>query len=57
MSKTKHTFAKRQREIEKKRKADEKWARRREKNQPPADPEEATDGAESVEEIGVTREL
>ena len=34
MSKNKHTFAKRQREIEKKRKADEKRAKRRDKTEP-----------------------
>jgi hypothetical protein len=34
MAKNKHTFAKRQREIEKKRKADEKRARKLNKDQP-----------------------
>ena len=44
VSKTKHTFAKRQREIEKKRKAEEKRARRREKSQ-------KTDADDSDDEI------
>ena len=35
MAKNKHTFAKRQREIEKKRKAEEKIAKRRAKRQGP----------------------
>lgn len=43
VSKTKHTFAKRQREIEKRRKAEEKRARRREKNQKPSPAEETLD--------------
>ncbi len=37
MAKNQHTFAKRQREIEKKRKADEKRARRLSKGQPQQD--------------------
>jgi hypothetical protein len=37
MAKNQHTFAKRQREIEKKRKADEKRARRLSKGQVPQD--------------------
>ena len=42
MAKNKHTFAKRQREIEKKRKADEKRARKLNKNKPADDAEDAT---------------
>ena len=43
MAKNRHTFAKRQREIEKKRKAEEKRARRRAKNQAP---DAETDGSD-----------
>ncbi|MEE9253781.1 MAG: hypothetical protein V3U43_02510 [Pseudomonadales bacterium] len=55
MAKNRHTFAKRQREIEKKRKAEEKRARRRnKKNQGPAtdtpvEGESAVEVAEVVE--------
>ena len=39
MARNQHSFAKRQRELEKKRKADEKRARRLDKKQTPDDPE------------------
>lgn len=45
MAKNQHTFAKRQREIEKKRKADEKRARRQAKNRNP----DATDDADTTQ--------
>jgi len=48
MSKNQHTFAKRQREIEKKRKADEKRARRVTKGQT-ADPDEDQDQDHGVQ--------
>ena len=53
MAKNKHTFAKRQREIEKKRKAEEKLAKRRAKNRPPeetTDQSVGLDGSESTPE-------
>ena len=49
MAKNKHTFAKRQREIEKKRKAEEKIAKRRAKRQ---DPEAQTDESGESGEFG-----
>jgi hypothetical protein len=42
MARTQHTYAKRQREIEKKRKADEKREKRRMKNQPAVADEETS---------------
>ena len=50
MAKNRHTFAKRQREIEKKRKAEEKRARRLAKNRPDAETDVADDAAESAPE-------
>jgi len=47
MAKNRHTFAKRQREIEKKRKADEKRDRRHGKNQ--AEAETGTEGQNDIE--------
>ena len=51
MAKNKHSFAKRQREIEKKRKAEEKLLRRRNKNKAPeatADESAELEGSEST---------
>jgi hypothetical protein len=42
MTRNQHSFAKRQRELEKKRKADEKRARRQNRGNPPAEDDEAT---------------
>jgi hypothetical protein len=53
MAKNKHSFAKRQREIEKKRKAEEKLLRRRNKNKVPeatADLAAELEGSESTPE-------
>jgi len=53
MAKNKHSFAKRQREIEKKRKAEEKLLRRRNKNkEPQATTEQSAEleGSESTPE-------
>ncbi len=54
MAKNRHTFAKRQREIEKKRKAEEKRARRRAKNQPP---DAETDGSDEPATAAETDEV
>ena len=48
MSKNRHTFAKRQREIEKKRKAEEKREKRRNKNLVPGDMLEASNDVEQA---------
>lgn len=48
MSKNRHTFAKRQREIEKKRKAEEKREKRRNKNLDPDDMPEASNDVEQA---------
>ena len=53
MAKNKHSFAKRQREIEKKRKAEEKLLRRRNKNKEPA---EAADQSAELEGSETTPE-
>lgn len=50
MAKTAHSYAKRQREIEKKRKADEKRARKLNKGKAPAEDGEATATTPSAEE-------
>jgi hypothetical protein len=53
MAKNKHSFAKRQREIEKKRKAEEKLLRRRSKNKVPeatADQSAELEGSEPTPE-------
>ena len=51
MAKTQHTFAKRQRELEKKRKADEKRARRRAKSQGSDDTTDTPGEIESSEDL------
>ena len=48
MSKNRHTFAKRQREIEKKRKAEEKREKRRNKNLVPGSMPEASNDVEQA---------
>ncbi len=50
MAKNRHTFAKRQREIDKKRKAEEKRARRRAKNQGPDATTDVSEEAETATE-------
>lgn len=51
MAKNQHTFAKRQREIEKKRKAEEKRAKRLRKKEDPELADDAADSAAGVDSI------